>query len=265
MLVSGICKRCLSALGVRQSSNFARKKVYKDVSVSSLSGSNEFSVRLDERPLRTPLGHDVIVPSEMAANAVAREWSVQDDEIKPHTMPLTQLVNLAIDQPTKRTDQEIAADILAYLETDTLRCRVEFPDELVALQTKKWDPILKWLEDRFQVQVPSSDNIFDIALPENTVSTIAEHLVNLNKWSRTSLESATTSSKSFATAAALLDGHVDVDEAIAISQLENTFQIDRWGNVEWAHQYDLVALKSSLASAYLVHTWCGKLPDCPAR
>lgn len=66
----------------------ARKKVYKDASVSPLTETREFAVRLDGRLLKTPLGNDVIVPSEMAANAVAREWSIQDDEIKPHTMPL---------------------------------------------------------------------------------------------------------------------------------------------------------------------------------
>ena len=82
-----MCRLHFTALSIA-----ARKRVYKDVSVSRLGESSEFAITLDDHRLKTPLGNEVVVPSEMAANAMAREWSLQKDVIKPHVMPLVKYV-----------------------------------------------------------------------------------------------------------------------------------------------------------------------------
>ena len=68
-----------------------RKRFYKEASVAEAKGG--FAITLDGRPIRTPSGRQVVIPSRELANAVAAEWAVQGETIDPVTMPLTRIAN----------------------------------------------------------------------------------------------------------------------------------------------------------------------------
>ena len=68
------------------------KRVYKQAAARAAEGG--WGVALDNRPMRTPTKHELIVPSAALAEAVAAEWDAQQDEIR--TMPLTRLAATAI-------------------------------------------------------------------------------------------------------------------------------------------------------------------------
>lgn len=62
------------------------------------------------------------------------------------------------------------AELLAYLDTDTLRFRSELPVPLYEEQCALWDPMIKWFEDRHGVEVCEmaeglSDTTFRTPLP----------------------------------------------------------------------------------------------------
>src|SRR5689334_15159030 len=52
---------------------------------------------LDGRPARTPARHPLSLPTRAAAEAVAAEWQAVGAEIDPTAMPMTRLVNSALD------------------------------------------------------------------------------------------------------------------------------------------------------------------------
>src|SRR5688572_9066036 len=81
----------------RAQSNMLRplpKRFYKEASVGETEGG--FAVHLDGKPVRTPGGATMLLPTVPAAALVAEEFAAQEERIDPSTMPVYRLVNTAI-------------------------------------------------------------------------------------------------------------------------------------------------------------------------
>ncbi|XP_066432769.1 ATP synthase mitochondrial F1 complex assembly factor 2 [Eleutherodactylus coqui] len=231
-----------------------RKKFYESVSISQ--GEGGFEINLDRRKLRTPQGKIFTVPSEPLAIAVATEWDCQRDTIKFFTMHLTTLCNTALDNPTQRNKEQLIGASLKFLETDTICYRVEEPPGLVELQTNEWDPVLKWAEGRYDVVIGSSTSIMGPVIPDETKEVFLRHLASYNSWSLLGIEFMVTQLKSLILAMALVDRFLTVQKAVKLSRLEEEYQIHRWGNVEWVHDYDLHELQARTAAGTLFVHLC---------
>ncbi|XP_034049513.1 ATP synthase mitochondrial F1 complex assembly factor 2 [Thalassophryne amazonica] len=230
-----------------------RKRFYQDVSISQTEGGM-YEINLDRRKLKTPGGKLFTVPNEALAIAVATEWDAQKDKLKSYTMHLTMLCNTALDNPTKRSKDQIITAALKFLETDTVCYRVDEPQSLVELQNSEWDPVLKWIESRYNVTIGSSSSIVGPEIPAETKDTFRQHLNSYNSWALTGLEYVITQLKSVVLSLGLIDRHLSVEQAVLLSRLEEEYQIQCWGSVEWAHDYDVYELRArTAAGALFVH------------
>jgi len=72
------------------------KRFYKIVSVEG--AANEWCILLDAMQLRTPGKLKLTVQSKALAEKVAAEWDAQVERINPSVMPVTRLVNVAVEQ-----------------------------------------------------------------------------------------------------------------------------------------------------------------------
>lgn len=235
---------------VKYSTATERKRFYKNVSISQSDGGL-YEINLDKRKLKTPGGKLFTVPNEGLAVAVATEWDAQRDTLKFYTMHLTTLCNTALDNPTLRDEDQVINAALKYIETDTVCYRVEEPFGLVDLQMNEWDPVLQWIENRYNVSIGSSSSILGPEIPEATKDTFRQHLKSYNLWSLTGLEYVITQLKSVVLALAMIDKHLSVEKAVLLSRLEEEYQIRQWGNVEWAHDYDMYELRARTAAGAL--------------
>src|SRR5690349_18205787 len=113
------------------------KRFYKDVSMAAQDGG--FAVLLDGRPVKTPSGNALALPTEKLAAAIAAEWRAQGEEIIPTTMPLLRLANTVIDGVAANRDEVVGA-ILRFGENDLICYRAHQPPELAARQKAGWDP-----------------------------------------------------------------------------------------------------------------------------
>ncbi|CAJ1080701.1 ATP synthase mitochondrial F1 complex assembly factor 2 [Xyrichtys novacula] len=221
---------------------------------STATAGGVFEINLDRRKLKTPGGKLFTAPNEALAIAVATEWDAQRDTLKFYTMHLTTLCNTALDNPTERNKDQMINASLKFLETDTVCYRVEEPPALVELQKNEWDPVLHWIENRYNVNIGSSSSILGPDIPEATKDTFRQHLNSYNFWSLTGLEYVITQLKSVVLTMGIIDRHLSVEQAVLLSRLEEEYQIRRWGNVEWAHDYDMYELRArTAAGALFVH------------
>lgn len=223
------------------------KRFYKNVSISQAEGG--FEVNLDHRKLRTPQGKLFQVPTEALALAAAAEWEAQHPVIKRHTMHISSLCNTAIDNPTRRSRDVVIAGILEYLDTDTICYRMDDPDDLAALQMQAWDPLLDWLEKRFGVKVEATTGLGVPSIPAHTTDVLTQHLKSFNDWALVGYQQVVECLKSVILAAALIDREIQVEQAIKLSRLEQEYQISKWGNIEWAHDVELLDLQARVAAA----------------
>ncbi|KAG8542377.1 hypothetical protein GDO81_029909, partial [Engystomops pustulosus] len=231
-----------------------RKKFYQNVSIAQ--GEGGYEINLDHRKLKTPQGKLFTVPSEPLAIAVATEWDSQRDTIKFFTMHLTTLCNTALDNPTQRNKEQLIKSSLKFLDTDTVCYRVEEPPGLVELQTNEWDPVLKWAENRYDVVIGSSTSIMGPDIPDKTRDVFHRHLASYNSWSLLGIEFMITQLKSFILSMCLVDRFLTVQKAVLLSRLEEEYQIQHWGSVEWAHDYDLQEIQARTAAGTLFVHLC---------
>uniref|UniRef100_A0ABM5FC63 ATP synthase mitochondrial F1 complex assembly factor 2 n=1 Tax=Pogona vitticeps TaxID=103695 RepID=A0ABM5FC63_9SAUR len=231
-----------------------RKRFYKNVTISQ--GEGGFEINLDHRKLKTPQAKLFTVPSETLALAVATEWDSQKDTIKSYTMHLTTLCNTALDNPSQRSKDQLIQSAVKFLETDTICYRVEEPPALEELQKNEWDPVIKWAEDRYEVVIGSSTSIMGPNIPQRTKDVFVSHLASYNSWALQGIEYMVTQLKSLILSMGLLDKHLTVEEAVLLSRLEEEYQIQRWGHVEWAHDYDMYQMRARTAAATLFVDLC---------
>ncbi|XP_030717058.1 ATP synthase mitochondrial F1 complex assembly factor 2 isoform X4 [Globicephala melas] len=233
-----------------------RKRFYQNVSITQ--GEAGFEINLDHRKLRTPQAKLFTVPSEALAVAVATEWDSQQDTIKTYTMHLTTLCNTSLDNPTQRDKDQLIWATAKFLDTDTVCCRVEEPETLVELQRNEWDPVIGWAERRYGVKIGSSTSIMGPSIPARTREVLVSHLASYNMWALQGIEFVVSQLKSMVLTLGLIDLHLTVEQAVLLSRLEEAFQIQKWGNVEWAHDYELRDLRARTAAGALFVQLCSE-------
>jgi chaperone required for assembly of F1-ATPase len=221
------------------------KRVYKAAAARPVE--NGWSIALDGRAMRTPGRNDLVVPSETLAAAIAAEWEAQQDEVRPVTMPLTRLAATAIDRTSVQRDQVIA-ETANYAGTDLVCYRADHPPELAARQQSIWQPLLDWAILRYDAPLAVTSGVIPTPQPAAALKAFAASVAVLDDFRLTGLHTLTAACGSLVIALALLEGRIDAATAFAASQLDETFQIEAWGeDAEAAARRR--ALQADIASA----------------
>jgi chaperone required for assembly of F1-ATPase len=202
------------------------KRIYKSVKTEAVADG--WGVVLDGRPLRTPAKRELWLPNERLAAAIAVEWDAQDPDIRPQTMPLTRLATTAIDRTAEKRG-EIAADVANYAGTDLVCYRAEHPPALAARQEAAWQPLIDWAAGRYDAGLAVTSGIVPLAQSPASLKIFAAVVAALDDFRLTAIQAATAACGSLVIALALYEGRLDADAAFAASQLDETFQLEAWG------------------------------------
>lgn len=203
------------------------KRFYTAVAVAPAEG--EVRVHLDGRPVRTPGGRFLSLPSPPLAEAVAAEWEAQTDLIRPSTMPLTQLANTTLDRigPQRAV---ITDTLIGYAGTDLVCFLADRPADLVARQTELWQPLRDWLALALDAPLTVTTALIAPVQPADSLAALRAHLERRDDWHLAAVQAATAAAGSLVIALALAEGRIDAARAIAASQLDERYQADLWGD-----------------------------------
>jgi chaperone required for assembly of F1-ATPase len=202
------------------------KRVYREA--TTRHAGDGWGIALDGRPMRTPARHELIVPSAALAAAIAAEWDAQQDDIRPATMPLTRLAATAIDRTRTQRDLVIAA-AANYAGTDLVCYRADHPPELVARQQAEWQPLLDWAMLRYDASLVVTSGILPQPQSPAALKAFAAAVAAQDDFRLIALHAMTAACGSLVIALALLEGRLDAAAAFVVSQLDETFQIEAWG------------------------------------
>jgi chaperone required for assembly of F1-ATPase len=222
------------------------RRVYKLVETRPVETG--WGVFLDGRPLRTPAKRELAVPREGLAAAIAAEWDAQDIDIRPDRMPLNRLAATALDHTATARDR-IVAEIANYASTDLVCYRAEGPPKLVARQHETWQPLIDWAAGRYDAGLAVTAGILPQPQSPGSLKAFAAAVAALDDFRLTALQAATGACGSLVIALALLEGRLDAEAAFAASQLDETFQIEAWGEDAEATQRRALLAKNIRATA----------------
>lgn len=205
------------------------KRFYKSVTVATAAAeSSGWQVLLDGRPVRTPAKRSLALPSPALAAAVADEWAQQGERIDPARMPLTRIVNAAIDGVAER-QAEVAADIVKYAGSDLVCYRADFPDALVARQRSHWDPLIAWARVELGCPLVTASGLMPVEQPADVADAVRRALADMGVMQLAALHVMTTLLGSAVLALAVVHGRLNAEQAWAAAHVDEDHQILEWG------------------------------------
>jgi chaperone required for assembly of F1-ATPase len=202
-----------------------RKRFY--VSAAAVEAEGGFAVSLDGRPIRTPSGKQIAVPSRDIAEGIVQEWNAQPENLDPLTMPLTRFANSVMDGVVDRVEA-VRDDVAKYLQSDLLFYRASHPDALVAREAKHWDPVLFWAADELGAHFILAEGIVHVRQPGSAVEAARAGLPD-NPWSIAAMHVVTSLTGSALLALALRYRVLDPDQVWAAAHVDEDWNIEQWG------------------------------------
>lgn len=204
-----------------------RKRFYAAGTVAPRENGS-FGVELDGRPIKTPAGHALAVPTQALAEAIAGEWNAQGDDIVPASLPLTRLANSAIDGVAER-EGEVVQDIVNYAASDLLCFRAASPAGLVANQARVWDPILAWVRTGYDAPFKVGTGVTPLDQPASSLDAVRQAISALGPFRLAALHVLTALTGSALIALAHAKRFLDTDAAWEAANVDENWQASQWG------------------------------------
>ncbi len=202
------------------------KRFYKTATAGA--ADDHWTVLLDGRGVKTPARRDLRVPSAPLAEAMAEEWAAQAEEIRRHTMPLTQLACTCLDRVAAQRP-EVQQQVVQYGATDLLSYWSGDTPALRARQTEHWQPVLDWAAESLGIRLLTTDGVMPVHQSPDTLATLETLVDALDDWAFTALQLITQASGSLLLALALQRGRLDAAAVIRAAHLDETWQEENWG------------------------------------
>lgn len=203
------------------------KRFYRAVTVGA--GEGGFAVLLDGKTARTPARALLALPTAAAARLVADEYDAQAETVDPTTMPITRLVNTAIDGVAREADA-VAEDILRFSSSDMLCYRADGPEGLVQRQNAHWDPILDWAQEAFGARMTLAEGVVFVEQPRESIAAVRLHLARRRDACRLAgLHLMTSITGSALIALAVEGGFLDAEAAWTAAHVDEDWQAEQWG------------------------------------
>src|SRR5579863_5390244 len=202
-----------------------RKRFYASAGTGEAEGGT--TVTLDGKPIKTPSGRTVVVPSRSLAEMIAAEWNAQGEFIEPLTMPLTRFANSVVQGVTDNV-AAVSDDVAKYFGSDLLFYRAGHPEGLVAREAEHWDPVLFWAAETLGAHFMLAEGVMHVRQPDEAIAAARGALPD-DPWAIAAVHMITTLTGSALLALALFHGGIDKDQAWAAAHVDEDWNAEKWG------------------------------------
>ncbi len=202
------------------------KRFWKGVEV--VADGTSWTIRLDERPIKTPARAALLLPTEALATVIADEWRSVEGEIDPRAMLLTGLANAAIDRVAPAR-QGFAEGLARYAEADLICYRSEGPQDLTQRQDQSWDDLLAWARRRYDVDFVTTSGIKHVAQPAATIERLSHAVAALDAFRLAGLSPLVTIGGSLVAALAVLENARTPGQGWDAVSVDERWQLEQWG------------------------------------
>jgi chaperone required for assembly of F1-ATPase len=225
------------------------KRFYRNAGPVQRAGGH--GINLDGKPIKTPGKRDLVVPNGALAAAIAEEWNAQEGEVRAATMPLTRLATTTVDRVATQREP-IIRQTAGYAETDLVCYRAAHPPALAARQQAVWQPLIDWAVLRYDAPLSVTTGVIPTKQSAASLRAFAAAVAEQHDFALTALHVATAACGSLVIGLALIEGRLDAEGAFAASQLDESFQIEAWGeDAEQAERRRALAADIQAAARFI--------------
>ncbi|WP_411292107.1 ATP12 family chaperone protein [Sphingorhabdus sp.] len=209
------------------------RRFWKEVSLEPTTFGH--AVRLDARPVKTPTGNMLALPTRKMADAVVAEWQAVEKTVNPVAMPITGFANAAIDRiaPDRAG---FAAAIAAYGETDLFCYRAAAGEALAERQALIWDHWLVWAQKRYGISFVIVEGIMHQPQPTSTLETLRTVVAARGTFELAAMAKLAHLSGSLVATLAVVERAGTAEEIWDAACLDELWQEALWGADHWAQK-----------------------------
>lgn len=209
------------------------KRFWKEVTLESTPMGQ--AVRLDGRPVKTPTGNTLALPTQKMADAVVAEWDAVEKTLNPALMPVTGFANAAIDRIACDHAGFVAA-IAAYGETDLFCYRAESGSALADRQAQIWDPWLHWAQGRYDISFVRVEGIMHQPQPAATLEILRGVVAARGAFELAAMAKLAHLSGSLIATLAVVERAATAEDIWNAACLDELWQEELWGADHWAQK-----------------------------
>ncbi len=139
-------------------------------------------------------------------------------------------------------------ELAGYGAHDLVCYHAETSADLAARQQACWQPLLDWAARALDAPLAVTTGVVSIEQPPEALAALREAVAARDAFELTALSAAATAAGSLVIALALAEGRIDAAAAFDAAQLDESYQIERWGEDPEAARRR-AAIKADLAAA----------------
>lgn len=193
------------------------------------------AVRLDGRPVKTPTGNALALPTQKMADAVVAEWDAVEKTLNPALMPVTGFANAAIDRIAP-DHAGFAAAIAAYGQTDLFCYRAATGEALADRQAEIWDRWLQWAQGRYDISFVIVEGIMHQPQPAATLETLRGVVAARSAFELAAMAKLAHLSGSLIATLAVVERAATPEDIWNAACLDELWQEELWGADHWAQK-----------------------------
>tara|TARA_B100000686_G_scaffold65099_1_gene69967 strand:+ start:783 stop:1481 length:699 start_codon:yes stop_codon:yes gene_type:complete len=197
------------------------------------SQKGKYLLNINNKSLKTPDGNIIELPSMKLAKILLKDYESSFKSKPLNIVRPIKITNTAIDK-IKPNNIFYINEITDNLNNDMICYFANSPVELVDLQNKEWLPLINYMESSYNIELIYTSKLFSINQKPDSLLKLKNILNEINIFKLSALYTLSQITKSIIISLALVNNKISAKKAFENSNLEELYQISKWGKDEEA-------------------------------
>ena len=208
--------------------------VIKNIKIDIVqSRKGKYLLTINNKSLKTPDGNIIELPSMKLAKILLKDYESSFKSKPLNIVRPIKITNTAIDK-IKPNNIFYINEITDNLNNDMICYFANSPVELVDLQNKDWLPLINYMKSSYNIELIYTSKLFSINQKPDSLLKLKNILNEINIFKLSAIYTLSQITKSIIISLALVNNKISAKKAFENSNLEELYQISKWGKDEEA-------------------------------
>ncbi|MBA36642.1 MAG: hypothetical protein CMJ10_02475 [Pelagibacterales bacterium] len=208
--------------------------VIKNIKIDIVqSKKGKYLLTINNKSLKTPDGNIIELPSMKLAKILLKDYESSFKSKPLNIVRPIKITNTAIDK-IKPNNIFYINEITDNLNNDMICYFANSPVELVDLQNKEWLPLINYMKSSYNIELIYTSKLFSINQKPDSLLKLKNILNEINIFKLSAIYTLSQITKSIIISLALVNNKISAKKAFENSNLEELYQISKWGKDEEA-------------------------------
>ena len=206
----------------------------KNIKIDIVQGEKgKYLLNINNKSLKTPDGNIIELPSIKLAKILLKDYESSFKSKPLNIVRPIKITNTAIDK-IKPNNIFYINEITDNLNNDMICYFANSPLELVDLQNKEWLPLINYMKSSYNIELIYTSKLFSINQKPDSLLKLKNILNEINIFKLSAIYTLSQITKSIIISLALVNNKISAKKAFENSNLEELYQISKWGKDEEA-------------------------------